>query len=100
MQGGGEVQLSCPVAKQLPPINMTQEGQPVPLFTACPCISIHTCASHHSQVNEESNCENPIPCFFVSLCCHKDWLHASVSSASATPASCQPVNIKLELSQG
>ncbi|KAL0039835.1 hypothetical protein WJX77_009421 [Trebouxia sp. C0004] len=24
--GGGEVQLSCPVAKQLPPINMTQEG--------------------------------------------------------------------------
>ena len=26
VQGGGEVHLSCPVAKQLPPINMTQEG--------------------------------------------------------------------------
>ncbi|KAL3143392.1 hypothetical protein ABBQ38_002216 [Trebouxia sp. C0009 RCD-2024] len=37
--GGGEVQLSCPVAKQLPPINMTQEGESLILGSSSSCLA-------------------------------------------------------------
>lgn len=63
-QGGGEVQLSCPVAKQLPPINMTQEGQHqwLPLPPALLYQQAGTC-THVLPLHIGSNLasQNPFP---------------------------------------